>query len=174
MCAAEGFDDVSEGAAGGDDGNDGDDSDGYYTTTWNRGSYLMLIYIYTRVQTNTYYIANLTITLILLCKRGHASVTHVPRIETAAADDDGLAEGRTYIPLRQRDYRDLPRFKIASYIIIKSYTKAGHTSYGLYNIIIVCSVMGMINDEHRHTVHHQTEVVYSLIFTPRVFKIGKT
>lgn len=58
------------------------------------------LYIYTRVQTNTYYIANLTITLILLCKRGHASVTHVPRIETAAADDDGLAEGRTYIPLR--------------------------------------------------------------------------
>lgn len=90
----------------------------------------MLTYIYILVcKTNTYYIANLTITLILLSKRGHASVTHVPRIETAAADDDGLAE--RMFPCAQRDYRDLPRFKIASYYTIKSYTEAGHTPRGL-------------------------------------------
>lgn len=131
--------------------------------------YAYLHIIYTRVQTNTYYIANLTITLILLCKRGHASMTHVSRIETAAADDDGLAE--RIFPCAQRDYRDLPRFKIASYIIIKSYTEAGHTSHKLYYIIIVCNAMGMITDEHRTSRNRGS---YSLIFAPRVFKIGKT
>jgi hypothetical protein len=60
-------------------------------TQW-RGSYIVYTYLhtpYTLIQTDTYYIANITITLKLY-KRGHASVTCVPRIETAAADD-GLA-----------------------------------------------------------------------------------
>lgn len=97
-------------------------------------------------------------------------MTHVSRIETAAADDDGLA--KRIFPCAQRDYRDLPRFKIASYIIIKSYTEAGQTPHGLYNIIIVCSaIMGMINDEHRTSRNRGS---YSLIFAPRVFEIGKT